>query len=364
MNRLRDSMVWSILRSIKRKYRYIKYEKYCTQIKGYFRNKDFFESNKKRIYVVTTPEYGNLGDHAIALSEINILKSAFPEAEIIEIVDSQFWDYYLGLRYNIKKQDMICLIGGGNMGWTYPETEYVRRKVIAGCKNNRVIMFPQTMDFGTDADGQRELNKTIKIYNSNKNLWLLAREQRSYMLMKTIFANCHVELCPDVVLSNKFSANTDINPQQITLCMRSDCEKSISNEIIEAIKNLLNELGYYVVMCDTEKGCSIRKHERLKEISKVIDIFVGSRCVITDRLHGMILAHISGVPCLAFDNKNKKISGVCEWIKDDEGVFMCTNPSEWEKKLRLLLEVQHFNYNPDTCKRRFIAILRQADSSR
>lgn len=41
-----------------------------------------------------------------------------------------------------------------------------------------------------------------------------------------------------------------------------------------------------------------------------------AQLVITDRLHAMIFAAITETPCIAMDNKSKKVKGVYEWIRD------------------------------------------------
>lgn len=48
----------------------------------------------------------------------------------------------------------------------------------------------------------------------------------------------------------------------------------------------------------------------------MLNTFASSRVVITDRLHGMIFAAITGTPCVVLSNSNHKIQGVYEWIKD------------------------------------------------
>ena len=53
------------------------------------------------------------------------------------------------------------------------------------------------------------------------------------------------------------------------------------------------------------------------------------RSLITDRIHGMLFAAVTGTPCIALDNVSKKVSGAYEWIqyldyiqfKDEEAVF-------------------------------------------
>ena len=54
--------------------------------------------------------------------------------------------------------------------------------------------------------------------------------------------------------------------------------------------------------------------------------------VITDRLHGMIIAALANTPCLAFDNLSKKVSGVNAWIKNLDYV-KCVGKQDFSREL-------------------------------
>ena len=51
-----------------------------------------------------------------------------------------------------------------------------------------------------------------------------------------------------------------------------------------------------------------------EEIKEKMDDMRKSSLVITDRLHGMIFAVITGTPCIVFSNYNHKVKGTYEWI--------------------------------------------------
>ncbi len=59
--------------------------------------------------------------------------------------------------------------------------------------------------------------------------------------------------------------------------------------------------------------------------------------MITDRLHGMVFAVITGTPCLVFDNVSKKISMVYQWIREMPGVIM-GDPSAPVESLQLFFK--------------------------
>lgn len=314
-------MIHRILSKIKSNLLKLKRERIFIQIKGYFCDRKAFKSSKKRIFVVSTPEYGNLGDHAIALAEMSILRETFPEREIIDISDSEFLPNFLKLKFLTKTEDVFCLIGGGNFGVIYPETEYVRRKIIRGCKRNRVVLFPQTMDFGNREESERELQKTKKIYGEHKNVLLMAREDSSFDKMKSAFPSCQVVEAPDVVLTWKVEMPIQRVEKRAIVCFRDDGEKLVKDcdkhEVIEE----LTKKGFRVVAVDTEKNKTISADKRKEEVMEMLEKFASAEVVITDRLHGMIFSCITNTPCIAYDNYNHKISGVYKWIRNVD--FMC-----------------------------------------
>ena len=77
---------------------------YIARFQGIFKNKHQIQSKKNTIYIVTTPEYGNIGDHAIADAEIRFSKMKYPGYRVIEIPDSKFDSYIYGLWLFAKKR--------------------------------------------------------------------------------------------------------------------------------------------------------------------------------------------------------------------------------------------------------------------
>ena len=59
-------------------------------------------------------------------------------------------------------------------------------------------------------------------------------------------------------------------------------------------------------------------------MKNTIHMFQAYDCIITDRLHGMILAIVSNVPCIVFDNRTHKIKGVYESINALQYVKLIT----------------------------------------
>ena len=112
------------------------------------------KTNEKRksrkIYYFGYPEYGNLGDHAIAVATIDYLHKKFPDTSVVKvpmfkgICSLLTTTYYENI---INDNDILILTGGGNMGNQYIGEEYLRQLVIRHFPNNTIISFPQTINF-------------------------------------------------------------------------------------------------------------------------------------------------------------------------------------------------------------------------
>lgn len=133
--------------------------------------------NKKKIIHILTPLHGNMGDQAIVYATNLYLKEKFNDYEIIEIYRRDIYKYIKPIKKIVNSDDLIVLIGGGNMGNLWIDEERDRRFIIKNFTHNKIISMPQTISFTSDLYGKEELSITKEIYNKNKNLILVSREK-------------------------------------------------------------------------------------------------------------------------------------------------------------------------------------------
>lgn len=276
--------------------------------------------HEQKIFLMLAPDYANVGDIAISIAQEKILQKVHPSSKIIEIPMLSFYKYKDDIKSIINENDIITIIGGGNMGSVYLEGEERRREIIKSFPNNKIISFPQSIDFENTLNGKDEFEKTIKIYAEHKNLTIFAREERSYNIMKQNFKN-DVYLVPDTVIYLKDKLNIQKNTQRkhITLCLREDREKITSNTISKDITNLLKNNNHTnIKTIDTYLGkIEFEQSDKINIFENLLKKFTESQIIITDRLHGMIFALITHTPCIALDNSNKKVSSTYNtWLKE------------------------------------------------
>lgn len=307
--------------------------------------------DEQKIFLMLAPDYANVGDIAISIAQQKILQEIHPSRKIIEIPMLNFYEYKNDIKNIINNDDIITIIGGGNMGSVYLEGEERRRDIIKSFPNNKIISFPQSINFENTLNGKEEFEKTIKTYGEHKNLTIFAREERSYNIMKQNFKN-DVYLVPDTVfyLKDKFNIQENTQRKFITLCLRDDKEKMTSNTISKDIISLLknNNLNN-IKSIDTYLGnIKFEPSDKNSIFEKLLKEFTESKVIITDRLHGMIFALITHTPCIALDNSNKKVSSTYNtWLKECSYIRFLDKFSEADllKYIQELLNLEKYEFN-------------------
>lgn len=277
------------------------------------------------VYLIGTEDFGNLGDHQIAVSMIQYIKDYFPNNTVIEIPASCYKDMLSEEEKYIRARDYIFLPGGGNIGNKYSYSEDIRRYVIEKFPRNRIVIFPQTVSFDSTEEGELELAKSQQIYNNHNKLILATRDRQSYICAKEKF-RCDVIKCPDIVLYTPYSKKrVDINRQGILLCLRNDEEGILKESDKVDIQNKINQVEESYEYVDNQFPFSITINQRKKYLDMMLNKFLRSSLVITDRLHGMIFAAITGTPCIAINNYNCKVQGAYQWITHLPYIHFCDN---------------------------------------
>lgn len=74
-----------------------------------------------------------------------------------------------------------------------------------------------------------------------------------------------------------------------------------------------------------------------------LDQFRKSNIILTDRLHGMIFALITGTPAIVFDNKNHKVKfSYLDWLQNVDYIYFADQMSK-EEIMHTISAYQHDN---------------------
>ncbi len=298
--------------------------------------------NQKNIFVFLGGFYQNLGDMAITYAQVEFLKKAYPEANVVAIPSNKTYEAVKTIKNFISKDDIITTIGGGNMGDMYQSLEDARLYVVKSFPNNRIISFPQSVDF----DNIKSKNQSYKVYKNHKNFTLFVREPNSLERVRDYFPDIETAHCPDIVLSldkvEPICERTDV-----VCCLRSDKEQNLSDNERQQIINYIKNVFPNAVFTDTVdvalQDCTPERYA--KTLENFWSKLRKSRVVVTDRLHCMIFCAITGTPCVVFDNSNKKISGVYnQWMSDISYIKLFSN-DEKDKAIEVAKKLYNIDFN-------------------
>lgn len=265
------------------------------------------------VFLLLTPLHNNLGDHAIAKAENLFLENFYVEEIAGERLKKiiVYKKYRSILKMLFGKYPML-ITGGGSIGTLWPYYDEIVMEIINHQHQNKIIIMPQTIYY--DENDGEWLQTAIKIYNEHPNLTVCTREKISYELTKNFFENTY--LIPDMVLSLN-ECKDDVFRRGVAICLRSDREKTITDGEYDSIINFSQSSFDKVIYVDMLTGLSISFSERDQKLNEQFDKFRGAELVITDRLHGMIFAAITGTPCAVLNSKSHKVKGVYDWCLSD-----------------------------------------------
>lgn len=275
---------------------YLKIQCFLTYIRIFFYNPE--------ILYVGSVKHGNVGDQAICFASLKWCKEKLHK-KILDVFPQELGKCVIKI---IKKRKcVIALRGGGNIGTTWLHEEKFHRKIISTFSENKIVFFPESVYFSEDEFGINEAAKSARIYNDHPDLTLLVRDQISFERAKSIF-NCKIIFCPDIVLSLKSKKHYAKNVKKVLVICRDDREQSISLEEKNKLFSYLLENKFEINYSTTLVNKTIYRFIRRKTIYKKLKEISSYDLVVTDRLHGLIFSYICGVPCIAIDNCNKKVS--------------------------------------------------------
>ena len=291
-----------------------------------------FLSRKKKIILLGTPHHGNVGDHLIAEAEKEFVKHCLSDKKLIDC-SMMFSKEKLGwIKKVISKDDIIAISGGGWLGTEWRHNEEFVRNVIYQFPNNKIVIFPQTAYYKDD-EGYILTGATI--YSNHCNLYFACRDQSTYDFIKEkgfVTEKSRIMLMPDMALLSSMwrKAFPKKHRKHLGLCLRDDCEACLSAEVRKRIVDIIFAHDKEYVNYNTNENKSISSFSREKYILRKMNELTDISLLVTDRLHAMVLAALTGTPCIALDNSTHKVTGVYKWISDLNYIRLASNTAEIE----------------------------------
>ncbi len=298
------------------------------------------DKSEKKIVLLGSPEYNNLGDHLIAYATKIFIEDNFKEYRYYEISEKNILHCINKVKKYINDDDVILLQGGGNMGDLYLDQVNIRKKVLTNFINNKIIIMPQTIYFSSPKN-------YLPYYYNNLNLHIFAREQISYDILKNMRVN-NLYLVPDIAiyLINNLSFKKN-NRKGILMCLRDDKEKS-DIKFSQLDSDIFN--SHSIINVSTVLNVSVSINDREQILFDLFNKFTSSSLVVTDRLHGMIIAAITHTPCIVLPTFNHKVIESYKWLKRLGYVYLLNQEDDIARVIKQVSNIKidkNINYSKD-----------------
>lgn len=325
------------------------------------------------------PDHLNVGDHLIWLSTISVL------------LRNQITPSYCASLLNFSSDEMerhagsapILLQGGGNLGDLWPECQLFREKIVSQYHDRPVVILPQSIYF-SDPENMR---RASTIFNAHPDLTIFAREKRSFDIASDLFPNCRVLQAPDMALwsdatfipQRRTNAGADL--PVLFLCRRDDelnqdftperlnvdtevqdwCTYSWAYDGRGKVRSFdewywrlpgavrcyrewwqrgLSQPAGFLSRLGWEKSGSLARqvgqlhgasmhrfswslmHDAVRQISRC-------RFLITNRLHGQVVASLLGIPSILVPNSYHKNESFFEtWMEERPNCRFAATPEQ------------------------------------
>jgi exopolysaccharide biosynthesis predicted pyruvyltransferase EpsI len=309
--------------------------------------------------LIDYPNHENVGDCAIWAGERAVLHQL--QRDVAYVADITAFSG-AAMRRRIGGGGTILMHGGGNFGDLYPHHQRLRERVTRQFPDNRIVMLPQTASFRT-----AESLAAAKIRFRHSNLVLLVRDKQSLDLVDAEF-DVPVHLAPDSALAlGAFSEATPDIP--IVWLARTDDERAETGRppasmrtadqtvrVADWVGKRSSDLPTLALREATLIGGGLSRlmpalaARNNPWLSNSYDKLAMSRVrhgerlvsraevVVTDRLHGHILALLMGRPHVLVNDQYDKVGRFYRtWSSSTAGIkFAEDGQDAWEQAQALL----------------------------
>ena len=293
-----------------------------------------------RAYVLLAPDYGNVGDLAIGVAEAQYLERTLPGYEIVAVPLAETYASLRSIRSGFRDGDLAFLVGGGNTGDLYPRAHFGRIFAIRYLRRFPMISFPQSIIYSSEHAKKIFGRREGAAFRSHPRLRLFVRERTSMKIMREIFRGS-VGFSPDIVLSMQGLAGEEARRMNTLLVLRGDGERSLSAADHGEILTAAESVGGPIITQDHEVEFDPRQDiTPAVGVEGMMDQYRDAKIVITDRLHGMIFAAVTGTPCVVLPNANHKITGTYQdWLRESCPFIRLADARDADSLERLIRQV-------------------------
>lgn len=300
--------------------------------------------------IVDFPDYGNVGDSAIYLGMLSILRE----------LTGRDPSYVASLaRFNADAlrraapKGPIFLQGGGNFGDIWPKHQHFRESIAKTFPERRLIQAPQSIHFEDDV----AIKRCAETFGAHPDFHIMVRDRPSVEFVQERLG-LTASLVPDTAFGLGPLPRPAAPTRDIVMLMRTDKEKVALDETL--LKNLpdAREADWraeseswrkwsrlYANIRGLLMGGVVKSRRQVLVSKQLADmrfdrgarILSDGRKVITDRLHAHIMCTLHNIPHVYLDNSYGKIGRYgAVWTN---GLAIARQATSAQQAIELLREV-------------------------
>lgn len=295
--------------------------------------------------LVDFPNYANIGDSAIWLGALELLKFITGRAPSYICTRNNYDGKTLA---KACPEGPIFIIGGGNFGDLYQPHQNLRLSLMRDFPGRAIVQLPQSIHFVTT----EALAVTAKAIEDHGNFHMFVRDQASADIARENFS-CPVKLAPDCAFCigplkrtedrsgrfvflrrlDKEATGKDYAPLQFLQMPEFDWATEPPLPRSLDLRAGLRAAGSGDLSASglIQARSNVRAEYRMRRGMRMLS---AGDAVLTDRLHGFIISVLLGLPVVAFDNSTKKVSAYQKlWMPDFSGAAVVATAKEALDKL-------------------------------
>lgn len=251
-----------------------------------------------RYALVDFPDHANVGDSAIWLGELALLRQITGRDPCYV---STWHDFDLAAFQDACPDGILFLHGGGNLGDIWPHHQRFREDILTRVRDRTVVQLPQSIHFRV----QPQVARFAALVADHPDFVLYVRDTRSLDFAREHLA-CPTHLAPDSAYA--LGPQARAAPQcDVLMLMRTDDERqgyAIPPTDSAVVVDWLDDDADLPVGVDAKA----REAQAVARVDRGLRLLARGRSVVTDRLHGHILADLLGIPHVVLDNDYGKIA--------------------------------------------------------
>ncbi|MBB4154873.1 pyruvyl transferase EpsO [Sphingomonas jinjuensis] len=249
-----------------------------------------------RYALLDFPDHANVGDSAIWLGEMAMLRRITGRDPCY----ISCWHDFDEAAFRAACPDgIVFLHGGGNLGDIWPHHQRFREGVVRALHDYRLVQLPQSIHFDDPVAAYRFAD----LADVHPDLTLYVRDRPS-LAIATTWLGDRTLLAPDSAFALGTQPRRAPTVETLAL-MRSDSERRDHVSIVPADAEVVDWLHDDAAIGGTDFAS--RQRQADARLQRGLALLSRGRMIVTDRLHGHILALLLDIPHRVLDNRYGKV---------------------------------------------------------